>query len=179
MRVLLVGEQPVMLRFLVAYAEQCSDKISFIIKECEGSDGCDAVLIDAHYMRGARLRKYIRQYKDFPVFILADEKAQKVIFGVNNIAGVFGPGVGKEKILQGLSIYFFSEDVNQGEEFNSMNTKERIVLDYLCQGLSNKEIAFQLDAEISTIKYHVRNLCFKLGVRNRTQAALKALKTQL
>jgi len=55
-----------------------------------------------------------------------------------------------------------------------LTTRERQVLQYLCQGQSNKEIARALGLQVATIKLHVRNVCRKLGARNRTQAVLIA-----
>ena len=52
--------------------------------------------------------------------------------------------------------------------------RERDVLSFLVNGASNKEIARALDLQIVTIKLHVRGICKKLKVSNRTQAALKA-----
>ena len=40
------------------------------------------------------------------------------------------------------------------------------------EGKANTEIARDLDLQEPTIKLHVKTLCRKLGVRNRTQAAL-------
>lgn len=48
------------------------------------------------------------------------------------------------------------------------------VLDCICHGLSNKMIARQLQMRESTVKFHVRQIMHKLGVRNRTEAALTA-----
>ena len=41
-------------------------------------------------------------------------------------------------------------------------------------GLSNREIAHELYLSVDTIKTHVRSVFNKLGVSNRTQAALVA-----
>lgn len=54
--------------------------------------------------------------------------------------------------------------------------REREVLDFLLKGLSNKEIARLLDLEEVTVKLHVRGLCRKLGAKNRTQAAMRAVE---
>jgi DNA-binding NarL/FixJ family response regulator len=41
------------------------------------------------------------------------------------------------------------------------------------KGVSNKEIARALGIELVTVKLHVGRIFRKLGVRNRTQAALR------
>lgn len=54
----------------------------------------------------------------------------------------------------------------------TLSQRERQVLEGLMEGKANKEIARDLDLQEPTIKLHVKTLCRKLGVRNRTQAAL-------
>ena len=49
----------------------------------------------------------------------------------------------------------------------------------LCAGLTNKEIARELDVTEVTVKMHVRSLFGKLGVKNRTQAVLQYQKLGL
>jgi DNA-binding NarL/FixJ family response regulator len=56
----------------------------------------------------------------------------------------------------------------------AISPREREVLGGLCKGLSNKEIALDLDLREPTIKLHVKALCRKLGARNRTHAAMIA-----
>jgi DNA-binding NarL/FixJ family response regulator len=60
-----------------------------------------------------------------------------------------------------------------------LSPRELEVLDGLCRGLSNKEIARELDLQEVTIKLHVRTLCKKLDAKNRTQAALTAKEAGL
>jgi two-component system nitrate/nitrite response regulator NarL len=59
-------------------------------------------------------------------------------------------------------------------EAAALTQREREVLDYLKDGLSNKEIARALALQEVTIKLHIRGICRKLGAKNRTQAALRA-----
>ncbi|GAA6192652.1 response regulator transcription factor [Phaeobacter sp. NW0010-22] len=56
----------------------------------------------------------------------------------------------------------------------NLSTRETEVLRGLCDGLSNKEIARDLDLQEATIKLHVKTLCRKLEARNRTHAAMIA-----
>jgi len=56
----------------------------------------------------------------------------------------------------------------------SLSQREMQVLDGLCRGLANKEIARELELQEVTIKLHVKTLCRKLDAKNRTQAALIA-----
>jgi DNA-binding NarL/FixJ family response regulator len=63
----------------------------------------------------------------------------------------------------------------EDEATSSLTTREREVLDLLTKGMSNKEIARQLELQEVTIKLHVRGICRKLGAKNRTQAALRAV----
>lgn len=53
-----------------------------------------------------------------------------------------------------------------------LSDRERQVLGGLCRGLSNKELARELDLQEVTIKLHVKTLCRKLEAKNRTHAAM-------
>lgn len=60
-----------------------------------------------------------------------------------------------------------------------LTEREMQVLDGLCRGLSNKEIAREIDLQEVTVKLHVKTACRKLGAKNRTQAALTAKEAGL
>ena len=60
-----------------------------------------------------------------------------------------------------------------------LTERERQVLEGLCRGLSNKEIARELALQEVTVKLHVKTLCRKLEARNRTHAAMIAKETGL
>lgn len=57
-----------------------------------------------------------------------------------------------------------------------LTEREMEVLCLLAQGRSNQEIAEQLFIGIKTVKFHVTNLLAKLGVDDRTNAAIYAYK---
>ncbi len=54
----------------------------------------------------------------------------------------------------------------------SLTPQQFRVLTMVCDGLLNKQIAFELNVSEATIKAHVTAIFRKLGVRTRTQAAL-------
>lgn len=57
---------------------------------------------------------------------------------------------------------------------NELTTRERSVLSLLAEGMSNKLIARQLELTEGTVKGYVSQVLDKLGVADRTQAALMA-----
>lgn len=57
--------------------------------------------------------------------------------------------------------------------------REFEVLEGVCRGLTNKEIARELDLREVTIKLHMKNLSRKMGANNRTHAAMIALNAGL
>ncbi|HEY1520768.1 MAG TPA: response regulator transcription factor [Solirubrobacteraceae bacterium] len=60
-----------------------------------------------------------------------------------------------------------------------LTTRERDVLTLIARGRSNKRIALELGISEKTVKTHVGHLLAKLGVTDRTQAAVLAVQAGL
>ena len=60
-----------------------------------------------------------------------------------------------------------------------LTAREREVLAELADGRSNREIARHFAVSEKTVKTHVSAILAKLGVQDRTQAALRAVRTGL
>lgn len=58
---------------------------------------------------------------------------------------------------------------------DGLTTRETEVLDLIAEGLSTREIADRLYLSPNSVKTHTRKLFRKIGVSNRTEAALWAL----
>ncbi|HZV54262.1 MAG TPA: response regulator [Rhodocyclaceae bacterium] len=62
------------------------------------------------------------------------------------------------------------------DALKSLTAREREILDYLAQGLSNKAIARALDISHDTVKLHVRHILAKLNLTSRVEAAVFAVE---
>jgi len=61
----------------------------------------------------------------------------------------------------------------------ALTPRELDVLRLVAQGLGNKEIAADLDLSTHTVKYHLASVLAKLGVRSRTEAVSRGIRTGL
>lgn len=63
-----------------------------------------------------------------------------------------------------------------GNPFHPLSEREMQVLNWLVKGLSNKEIATELNISHQTVKNHITAILRKFGVDDRTQAVVYALR---
>jgi len=78
-----------------------------------------------------------------------------------------------ERILKGLS--GFASDIEDVAPIGELSTKELEVLRLMAGGYSNKEISLAIHKSEGTVKNQVSSILEKLGVRDRTQAVLRAI----
>jgi len=79
----------------------------------------------------------------------------------------------------GLSTRLIQELQAPEDEPERLTGRELEVLECVAQGLSNKEIAWNLRISEKTVKSHVSTILGKFGLESRTQAALHATRTGL
>jgi len=66
--------------------------------------------------------------------------------------------------------------VEQPRELASLTDQERRILEFIAEGLTNREIAGRMFLAEKTVKNYVSNLLGKLGMTHRTQAAVYAAR---
>jgi DNA-binding NarL/FixJ family response regulator len=66
-----------------------------------------------------------------------------------------------------------------GAPLERLTPREREVLDQIVEGRTNRAIAHKLSLSVGTVKIHVEHIIAKLGVADRTQAAVRAVESGL
>lgn len=62
------------------------------------------------------------------------------------------------------------------QRLSQLTSQQLRVLDMVCHGLQNKQIAYELNICVTTVKVHVSDILRKLDVRSRTEAIIAVSK---
>jgi len=87
-----------------------------------------------------------------------------------------------ENFIDSTLVPLMNERIAQEKEKSEedkLTRREIEVLKLLAEGLFNKEIAYKLSISEKTVKNHVSNIFKKIGVFDRTQAAVYAIKNNI
>lgn len=109
-------------------------------------------------------------------YVLKDSESallKTAIFSVNNGETFIQPSLSPELKKKKLK-----EERNDKEE-NGLTKRELEVLKLLAEGLYNKEVAYKLSISEKTVKNHVSSIFKKIGVFDRTQAAVYAIRNNI
>ncbi|MFI7499078.1 response regulator [Streptomyces sp. NPDC049687] len=116
-------------------------------------------------------------------FLLKDASARQLADGVRVVAAgeaLLAPSVTKRLITEFSKLTDTPRPTRTAQaSYGDLTDRETEVLVLIAQGLSNVEIAGRLVVAESTIKTHVSRILVKLGLRDRTQAAVFAYETRL
>ncbi|MCL7381213.1 MULTISPECIES: response regulator transcription factor [unclassified Streptomyces] len=114
-------------------------------------------------------------------FLLKDASARQLADGVRVVASgeaLLAPTVTRRLITE-FSKLSETPRAPAMARIGDLTERETEVLVLIAQGLSNAEIAEHLVVAESTIKTHVSRILVKLGLRDRTQAAVFAYEARL
>ncbi|WP_411138157.1 response regulator [Streptomyces sp. C10] len=114
-------------------------------------------------------------------FLLKDASAEELAHAVRVVAGgeaLLAPNLTKRLIAE-FSRVTSSPRAPLKDRVGDLTERETEVLSLIAQGLTNGEIAQRLVLAEQTVKSHVGRILGKLGLRDRTQAAVFAYETGL
>lgn len=114
-------------------------------------------------------------------FLLKDASARQLADGVRVVASgeaLLAPTITK-RLINEFSKLAAAPRPPALVRIGDLTERETEVLVLIAQGLSNAEIASHLVVAESTIKTHVSRILVKLGLRDRTQAAVFAYEARL
>jgi len=109
-------------------------------------------------------------------YLLKDVQPQELVEAIRTVHGggtLLHPAVIEELVRE------VSRDGERGRPDSPLTEREREVLALIARGRANKAIAFELGVAEKTVKTHVSNILAKLGLTDRTQAALYAVREGL
>ncbi|GKQ35863.1 response regulator transcription factor [Streptomyces sp. A012304] len=114
-------------------------------------------------------------------FLLKDASADQLAEAVRVVAAgdaLLAPGITR-KLIAEFSRLNETPRAPLKERVGDLTERETEVLTLIAQGLSNAEIARHLVVAEQTVKTHVGRILVKLGLRDRTQAAVFAYESGL
>ena len=103
-------------------------------------------------------------------YLLKDVQPAELAAAIRTVAA------GGALLAPAVTARVLREVVGGGAPDPGLTAREREVLGLLARGLTNRQIAAELVLSEKTVKTHVSNILGKLGVADRTQAALYAVR---
>lgn len=158
----------------------------------------DVLIADPRLPGGDSLEVLERIKQEFPsirIVMLADDESPTLVgrsrgIGASDYLTLQMPVPALVEVIQraargesatsGSLLHSFKEKMlrprTESETQTPLTERELQVLRHVAHGLSNREIGGSLGISIETVKEHVQNILRKIDVKDRTQAAVWAVK---
>jgi DNA-binding NarL/FixJ family response regulator len=169
------------------------------LNEIDELDGLDVILVAGAEIPLEILRSTLEQSDSPPALLILSDEPQvaRALPSVPTRAwGLLSPDVAEEELLaavfavhEGLlaaapalmqPLLGPATELRETEELTEeLTDRESEVLQWLAQGLANKQIALRLNISEHTVKFHVSAIYAKLGVTNRTEAVRRGARLGL
>jgi NarL family two-component system response regulator LiaR len=148
----------------------------------EGMDGIETtrrIMEELPECRVIVLTSFLDDEKLYPVieagafsYLLKTSRASEIAEAIR--AAARGQSVLESQVASKMMNRFRKPAQTAPLPHEELTEREMEVLQLIAQGKSNQEVADELFIGIKTVKYHLTNLFSKLGVEDRTQAAIYA-----
>lgn len=115
-------------------------------------------------------------------YLLKDAPSERIAEAIRGAArgeSFLQPSIAAKVVAEFSRLAKPSRVTTTAPMIDPLSIRELDVLRLLAAGASNREIAAALSLAEGTVKNHVTNVLSKLGVRDRTQAALRAVEERL
>jgi LuxR family maltose regulon positive regulatory protein len=134
------------------------------------SDRATDLIRDSFFQmrRSSNFNALVEAYRGYPSLLTALWEMPDCRSEVNDVI----VRASDERLARSLGLGAFKADPLAPKSL--LSARESEVHELLAQGLTNKEIAQQLYISEATVKVHVGRILEKLGVRSRTEAALRS-----
>lgn len=153
----------------------------------DGMDGIETTRRLLEVMPDCRvivLTSFLDDEKMYPVieagafsYLLKTSRATEIADAIR--AAARGQSVLESQVASKMMNRFRRPAQTASQPHEELTDREMEVLKLIAEGKSNQEIADDLFIGIKTVKYHLTNLFGKLGVEDRTQAAIYAHRNGL
>ncbi|NDW53155.1 response regulator transcription factor [Aliiroseovarius sp. PrR006] len=197
MKLLIASDDATLRRTVLAAAESCgipspfeADSMQRALDTLGKAPGYDCAVIDYRLpdLGGLKaIEKLCRRDKRLAVALLLPKKEVDLLRQALRTGACVGAPVEISETALASILTLISEDLglmaypishrpNIDQHGTRLSRREMQILDSLCAGRQNKEIAHIFGIQEVTVKMHMRSIITKLGAKNRTHAAMIALR---
>ncbi len=179
----------------------CAESFQQLYQILNHDSGYDLILMDLHMPGNKGFTGLATIRAEFPaiaiVMVSASESPQIIQRAVSlDISGYIPKSAGFEQIKEAINCVFegglwlpefIKSDVEMldndtkdyAAKISSLTPQQLKVLSLISDGMLNKQIAFELNIQETTIKHHVSAILRKLDVNNRTLAGIMYKELQV
>lgn len=167
----------------IRLAQQYKPDVVLMDLVMDGMDGIETtrrLLAQMPQIKVIVLTSFLDDEKMYPVieagafsYLLKTSRASEIAQAIR--AAVKGQSVLEQQVAAKM-MNRFRQPKQAAAPHDDLTEREMEVLQLIADGKSNQEVADALFIGIKTVKFHVTNILAKLGVEDRTQAAIYAFK---